>query len=65
MAGGCLVGGIRMSDSTLACHDSYLKRYYLPHEGTVYLVLDCQRQSGHSGEHAALWLTGCVTWYTG
>lgn len=55
-----------MSQTTLACADPHLKRYYLPNDGTVYLVLECQRQSGHSGEHAALWMTGCVTWlYSG
>jgi hypothetical protein len=45
-----------------ACRDAHLKRYYLPADGTVAIVLECQRQSGHTGTHAALWLTGCVTW---
>ena len=51
-----------MSDTTLACHDPHLKRYFLPNAGTVPIILECQRQSGHTGEHAALWMSGCVTW---
>ena len=54
-----------MSHTTLACGDPYLKRFFLPHEGSIHMVLECQRTSGHSGEHAALWVSGPVTWRYG
>jgi hypothetical protein len=45
-----------------SCQTTHLKRFYLPHDGTVQIVLVCQRLSGHTGDHAALWTTGYVTW---
>jgi hypothetical protein len=51
-----------MSTTTLSCGDTHLKRFYLPHDGTVQIVLECQRQSHQTGDHAALWTTGFVTW---
>ena len=51
-----------MSDTTIPCRDTHLKRFYLPHDGTVHFVLECQRLSVHTGDHAAMWMTGCVTW---
>jgi hypothetical protein len=54
-----------VSHTTLICQDPHLKRVYLRDEGTVTVVLACQRQSGHTGEHAALWLAGPVTWQYG
>jgi hypothetical protein len=45
-----------------SCQTTHLKRFYLPHDGTVQIVLVCQRLSSHTGDHAALWTTGYVTW---